>query len=127
MKRRWFDFRMGHSTYLIFALSFANFILIFHRLLIERLTFLEDSILQQLWFFVIIFIVAYIPISLLIGSWHRKTQFKVESEVLLRQNPFLVGILRTIIDIQIGKAKQEEIDAMRKLLKSIEKGNKFTS
>ena len=37
LRRRWLDFRFGHSIYLIFALSFINFILIFHRLLIERI------------------------------------------------------------------------------------------
>jgi len=42
MRRRWYDFRLGHSVYLIFALTFLNFVLIFHRLLIERVHFLNE-------------------------------------------------------------------------------------
>ena len=72
-RRRWFDFRTGHSLYLIFALSFANFILISHRLLIERVPILNEFF-SSLWFFRIIFILAYIPLSIIIGAWHRRTQ-----------------------------------------------------
>ena len=41
MRSRWWEFSIGHSTYLIFILTFVNFILISHRLLIERVPFLE--------------------------------------------------------------------------------------
>jgi len=50
MRRRWFDFRQGHSVYLIFALTFANFILIFYRLLIERVEVFNE-IFSSLWIF----------------------------------------------------------------------------
>ncbi len=66
MSRRWFDFRLGHSTYLIFALSFGNFVLIFHRLFIERVPALNE-IFSSLWIFVFVFILAYIPIAIIIG------------------------------------------------------------
>ena len=118
-RRRWHDFRMGHSVYLIFLLSFANFILIFHRLFIERIDFLND-ILTDLWIFVILFVVVYMPVAVIIGAWHRKTQLQVEADVTLAQSPLHAKILRTIIDIQLGNATKEEIDSMRKLLKQIE-------
>jgi len=80
MRRRWYDFRMGHMTYLIFALSFANFILISHRLLIERVPILNEYF-SSLWFFAIIFIIAYIPTSIFLGAWHRRTQLRVEQDI----------------------------------------------
>lgn len=126
MRRRWFDFRQGHSIYLIFLLSFSNFILIFHRLLIERVSFLE-GIFSELWVFVIIFILAYIPVAILIGAWHRKSQIKVETDVVFRQYPTLAKMFRLLIDMEEGKASKEEIEKTRKFLISIEEGKSQSS
>jgi len=120
MSRRWFDFRLGHSVYLIFALSFGNFVLIFHRLFIERIPELNE-IFPSLWMFVLVFILAYIPIAVIIGVWHRKSQLKVDQEQSIRQNWIWVKVFRIIIDIQTGKATEEEVEKMRKFLKSIER------
>jgi hypothetical protein len=121
IRRRWFDFRQGHSYYLIFALSFANFILIFHRLLIERVEFLNE-VFADLWVFFIVFIIIYIPVAIAIGAWHRKTQLKVEAEVTLLQNPLFAKMFRTMLDIQTGQIKKEEIEEMRNFLMKIEDG-----
>lgn len=118
-RRRWFDFRQGHSVYLIFALSFGNFILIFHRLLIERVESLNE-IFPNLWVFAIVFILLYIPVAVLIGAWHRRTQLKVDMEVAIRQNPMWAKVFRMMMDIQTGRASKEEIESVRNLLKSIE-------
>ena len=123
MRRRWYDFRMGHTLYLIFILSFANFILISHRLLIERVPILNEYF-SHLWFFAIIFVLAYIPVSMTIGIWHRRTQLRIEQDIVTRQNPFLAKTLALIIDIQTGKASKEQIETMRKTLEDIEKGTK---
>ena len=120
MRRRWFDFRLGHSVYLIFLLSFSNFILIFHRLFIERIEFL-DNIFSELWVFVLIFVVAYIPISVGVGAWHRKTQIKIENEQALLNNPFMARNFRMLIDIIQGNASKEDIDRFREFLHKIEK------
>jgi len=119
-RRRWFDFRLGHSVYLIFLLSFSNFILIFHRLLIERIEFL-DNIFSELWVFVLIFVVAYIPISVGVGAWHRRTQIKIENEQALLNNPFMARNFRMLIDIIQGNASKEDIDQFREFLHKIEK------
>jgi hypothetical protein len=121
LRRRWFDFRQGHSIYLIFLLSFSNFVLIFHRLLIERISFLE-GILSELWVFVIIFVLIYIPVAIVIGVWHRKNQIKVETDVIFRQYPTMAKMFRLLIDMGEGKATKEEIEKTRKFLKMIEDG-----
>jgi len=100
-------------------LSFANFILISHRLLIERVDFL-NQVFPELWIFALTFILAYIPISIAFGAWHRRTQIKIESEQTLLNNPFMARNFRMLIDIMENKAKKEEIEEFRKLLKSIE-------
>ena len=120
LRRRWFDFRLGHSVYLIFLLSFSNFILIFHRLLIERVEFLND-IFSELWMFIVLFVIIYFPISIIVGAWHRKTQIKVENEQALLNNPFMARNFRMMIDIMEGKASKKEIQNFREFLSKIEK------
>ena len=126
IRRRWFDFRQGHSIYLIFAMSFANFVLIFYRLLVEEVEILSQ-IFSTLWIFVTVFLLSYIPVAILIGIWHRKTQMHVESEQILRHNPFFVRIFRVLIDMVDEKASKEEIEDIRNLLRSIEKKQGFFS
>jgi uncharacterized protein YneF (UPF0154 family) len=118
-RRRWWEFRQGHGVYLIFALTFINFILIAYRLLIERITTFKE-IFPELWIFATLFILIYIPAAILIGFWHRKTQLRVETTLIQQQNPLMAKMFRTILDVQTGKASEEEIKEFRKLLKSIE-------
>ena len=112
---------MGHTVYLIFLLAFANFVLIFYRLLIERVDFLND-IVTDLWMFVVLFVGVYIPVAVLVGAWHRKTQIKVDADVGLLQSPLNAKIFRVLIDIQTGKISKEDIESMRTMLKKIEDG-----
>ena len=120
MRSRWWEFRIGHSTYLVFILTFVNFVLISYRLLIERIPFLQE-IIPELWIFVILFLLFYIPASIIIGFWHRKTQLKVETTLSMEQNPFVAKMFRTMLDVQTGKASKEEIDEFREFLQKIEK------
>jgi hypothetical protein len=121
LRRRWFDFRQGHGMYLIFAMTFTNFVLIFYRLLVEEVEFLGD-LFANLWVFVVIFLGGYIPVAILIGNWHRKTQMKVEHEQAMKQNPLLAKNFRVILDLLEGKASKDEVDNLRKFLRDIENG-----
>ncbi len=121
LRRRWTDFRMGHSLYLIFLLSFANFILIFHRLLIERVEVLNE-VFSNLSLFAIIFILMYIPVAILIGLWHRRTQVRIETDLTFRNFPALAKSFRVLLDLVDGKASKQEVENFRNFLKSIESG-----
>jgi len=107
-------------------MSFANFVLIFYRLLVEEVEILSQ-IFSSLWIFITVFLLTYIPIAILIGLWHRRTQMKVESEQSLRNNPFFARIFRVLIDMVDGKASKEEIENIRKLLRMIEEGGGSSS
>jgi|TARA_B110000263_G_scaffold212530_1_gene196017 uncharacterized protein YneF (UPF0154 family) len=120
VRRRWWEFRQGHSIYLIFVLTFVNFILISYRLLIEKITIFKELI-PELWIFALIFISIYIPAAILIGVWHRRTQLRVETTLVNQQNPVLAKMIRTLLDVQTGKASQEEIKEFRNMLTKIEK------
>ena len=120
IRRRWWEFRQGHSIYLIFLLTFVNFILISYRLLIEKISIFKELI-PELWIFALLFISIYIPAAILIGLWHRRTQLRVETTLVNQQNPLLAKMIRTLLDVQTGDASQEEIKEFRKMLKDIEK------
>ena len=119
-RRRWWEFRQGHTVYLIFLLTFVNFILIAYRLLIERVTFFKDLV-PELWIFALMFILVYDPAAILIGYWHRRTQLRVETTIVNQQNPILARMIRTLLDVQTGTASKEEIKEFRDMLEKIEK------
>ena len=119
IRRRWWEFRAGHSVYLIFVLTFINFILIAYRLLIEKIPMFQDLI-PNLSIFVLLFLGFYIPTAIIIGFWHRKTQLKVETTLTMQQNPVFAKMIRTILDVQTGEASDEEIKEFRAFLMKIE-------
>jgi uncharacterized protein YneF (UPF0154 family) len=105
-------------------LSLGNFILISHRLLIERIPIL-DEIMGNLGIFSVLFIFLYIPVAIIIGRWHRKSQLKIDLDVTLRQNPLFAKMIRVLLDAQTGKASKEELEDFRKVLKQIEDGKEL--
>ncbi len=119
VRRRWWEFRQGHSIYLIFLLTFMNFILISYRLLIEKIPFL-NNLIPELWIFIIMFLGFYIPAAIVIGIWHRRTQLRVENTITLEQNPFFAKMFRTMLDVQTKKASEKEIEEFREFLTKIE-------
>ena len=76
----------------------------------------------NLGIFSIFFILLYIPIAIIIGIWHKKSQMKIDLDVTLRQNPLFAKMIRVLLDAQTGKASQEELEDFRKMLKQIEDG-----
>ena len=47
---------------------------------------------------------------------------RIDVDVALRHNPLFAKMIRVLLDVQTGKASQEEIDDFRKMLKQIEDG-----
>jgi hypothetical protein len=106
----------------MFALTFVNFILITYGFLIEK-DLVHIVELSNLWFFVTIFLISYIPVSIFIGFWHRRTQLSVEATLKILEDPLFARMIRTILDVQTGKATKEEIEKMKNILSKIEKTN----
>ena len=119
LRMLWFDGRIGHTTYLMFFLTFVNFIIIAFNFLIEGNSIFE-KIIPYMWLFSIIFVLLYVPISILIGRWHKNTQLSTEMDILVNTNPILARMVRTLLDVQTGRASKEEIEEFRKMLRTIE-------
>jgi len=60
-----------------------------------------------------LFIARYIPAATLIDFWHRHTQLRVETTLVQQQNPIFAKMVRTLLDVQTGKATKEEIKEFR--------------
>ena len=132
MRRRWLDFRQGHTIYLVFAMTFLNFITIQYQLLVTRLV--EDnpalgstinSFFPSVWIFAAIFIAVYMPLAIIIGYWHRKTQWKVEQEAMFNENivqaRLWLFMIRLVQDKVSEKERNEMQDMLEKIIKKLPK------
>jgi ABC-type multidrug transport system fused ATPase/permease subunit len=117
VRRRWLDFRQGHTIYLVFAMTFLNFITIQYALLIDRVPVLSS--IFSMWTFAIIFLVAYVPLAIVIGYWHRKSQWKIEQEAMFSENVVQARLWLFMINLVEGKVTEEEREEMREMLKKI--------
>jgi amino acid permease len=120
VRRRFLDARYGHTHYLVFGLTCVNFVLIAYRFLIENDA--SASELINLPLFIMIFLILYIPVSILIGYWHRRTQLSVEMTMKKLEDPLFAKMFRVILDVQTGKATKEEVEKIKDTLIKIEKG-----
>ena len=120
VRRRWADGRAGYSIYFMFALTFVNFVLISHRFLIEKDPIFNDMF-GDLMIFGIVFVILYVPISILIGFWHRKTQMKIDINLKYLEGSYFAKMFRILTDVEAGRAIEEEVEELRKELKKIEK------
>jgi len=120
VRRRWFDFRNGNSDYLRYGLAFSNTIIIAYFFLIEKVNFFGDFF-PTVWIFAIIFLVGYIPISILVGAWHVKTQVRTEMYTTMEQKPLMAKTLRLLIRMARDDVSKEELVQMRNFLEKIEK------
>jgi len=87
IKRRWFDFRNGHSIYLIFVMAFFQFTIITYTLAIERFAVLEQ-IFPSMWIWTAFFVSVYVPAAVIIGHFHRKHQMPTEARQNTVANPY---------------------------------------
>jgi hypothetical protein len=86
-KRRFYDFRNGHTIYLAFTMNFVQFVVIFYSLAIERFNFLQ-TIFPAIWEWVAFFVAVYIPAAVIIGHWHITNQWRAEVKQSTRNNPY---------------------------------------
>lgn len=117
-RRRWLDFRQGHSIYLVFAMTFLNFITIQYALLIDKIPALKP-VFGNPWIFAVAFISIYMPLAIGIGYWHRKSQWKVEQEAMFNENVVQARLYLFLINLIENRATEKERDDMRKLLQGI--------
>ncbi len=120
LRKMWWDGRMGHTTYLMFSLQLVNFLLIVYTYLIEGEQIFQ-TFLSDLWLFGTIFMIFYIPISILIGKWHTETQISVEMTMKMYEDPITARMVRGLFNAQNKTSNKKEIKEFRNFLIEIEK------
>jgi hypothetical protein len=99
-------------------MTFANFVTIQYGLLINQVPVLKDTF-GSIWIFAVIFVSAYVPVAIVIGYWHRKTQWRVEQHALFKENEIGATMWLFVIDLIDGKVSEEEKQQMRDMLHKI--------
>ena len=117
IRRRWLDFRNGHSIYLVFLLTLVNFILIVYNFAIIKIPTLSTFL--NLPLFVLIFFLVYVPIAIIIGYWHKRNQYAVENEALLQENWIWAWIMQYEIRLIKGKTTSHEDEVVLNYLTNI--------
>lgn len=118
IRRRWLDFRNGHSIYLAFLLTFVNFVLITYNFAIKQLPFGIGEYMN-LPLFLLLFVLIYVPTAIMLGVWHRKHQYSVENEALLRQNWMWAWVSQYQIRLIKGKTSPKEDEYILNYLNDI--------
>jgi hypothetical protein len=80
------------------------------------------GIFNSIWIFAVLFILAYVPVSIILGYWHRKSQWKVEQDALFRENKVGAIMWMYVIDLIEGKVSEEDRKLMREALLRITRG-----
>ena len=99
--------------------------MIVHRLLIERIPEL-DALFGDLSLFTLAFGAIYIPLAVIIGRWHMKHQYKVESTMTFMNSPGQLRAFRLLLDLETNSADLEDVESFKKLLKRLEKETTFS-
>jgi len=68
------------------------------------------------------FVLMYVPIGIVLGYWHRKTQWKVEQDALFRENKVGAIMWMYVIDLIEGNVSEEDKKLMKKALLGITRG-----
>ena len=127
--RYWTYFRRGHNIYLVMFVSFMNFIVIQYRLLIEAIPTLK-AIFSHMIIFLISFIVAYIPVAIMIGWWdYKRGAVPTESILNVKASPYVKDTIKIqklnmeALILYMNNKREEANEKMKKALKILEKWN----
>jgi hypothetical protein len=105
VKRRWYDFRQGHGTYLSYFPSVANQLLVIFTFFVVTYLGFENNF-WNLTGFVSLIVAIYVPSAIVIGYYHNKNQLPTDSKIAADKNPVTQDILRSLARLE---AEQEEI------------------
>ena len=115
--RWWIYFRRGHSTYLAFLLSFANFIVIQYKLLVENIE-LFNMLFTNIIAFAITFFLTYFPLATIIG-WldTKKGAVPVEGAIAGEVNPWVQDLFKALYLLAENR-NEEAKKVLKKWVKS---------
>jgi hypothetical protein len=100
-------------------MTFANFIVIQYRLLIDTMPSIDSLTGGSIIGFAMTFIAIYVPLAIIIGYWHRRNQYAVENEAMTQENWIMAWLGIYQIRLIQGKTRPIEDEAVLNYLNSI--------
>ena len=95
--RYWTYFRRGHGTYLVFLLSFANFMVIQYRLLVQYIPLL-DALFSSLTAFAATFFLVYLPVATVVGWFdYKKFAVPIDATVAAQASPWVRDLAKGLV------------------------------
>ena len=98
--KRFFEFRIGNKMYIGFSIALLNFVLIFQRFFIEMTNSIHE-VISNIAIFAVLFFIIYIPITLVVGKWHYKNQFRVDNSMEFFKESGLLKCYKLLFDLKI--------------------------
>lgn len=123
LQRRWTDFRTGHSTYLVYFLSFANFSILMYELVLVRIPGVTTFI-PNIFIFLLLFLAIYLPFAAIVGWLHRRYQMPIDIALSMKQNPYWREITKSLAEFETAMlllAQDEKEDAIKVLQAAIKR------
>jgi hypothetical protein len=99
-------------------IMFANFVTIQYALMLERVPALQATF-SSIWTFALTVVAIYMPVAIVVGYWHRKTQWKVEQETLFLENVVQARMYLFLIKLVEGRTTEQERRDMQEMLEKI--------
>lgn len=87
MRRRFLDFKNGHGGYLIYFISFVQFIIVSYSLYISGHPSLV-AVFPTVYHWIGFFLASYLPLAVIIGHLHLKKQVPTEAKQATQANPY---------------------------------------
>jgi fumarate reductase subunit C len=114
IKRRWYEFRVGHSTYLSFIPSSLNSVLLAFNLVVIAYLGLDNNPWFLLGFGVLV-VVVYGPIAIYAGHLHNNKQMPTDNLIASLKNPITVDFINNFVRIEASlnriEARLEKLEA----------------
>ena len=123
--KRFFEFRIGNKMYIGFSIALLNFVLIFQRFFIEMTNSIHE-VISNIAIFAVLFFIIYIPITLVVGKWHYKNQFRVDNSMEFFKESGLLKCYKLLFDLKTNSADPKEVEAFKKMLQEFEEKSKVT-
>ena len=123
--KRFFEFRIGSKMYIGFSIVLLNFVLVFQRFFIDRIDAVHE-IIANIAIFTVLFFIIYLPITLVVGNWHYKNQYRVDNSMEFFKESGLLKCYKLLFDLKTNSADPKEIESFKKMLYEFEKKSKVT-
>lgn len=108
IRRIWVYMRSGNATYLSYIISTSNTVLIFWGLGLSNIPWVTKYL--HLWQFALLFIMTFLPLAILLGHWHYRTQMPIETDLQYTNSPIMMQLVNDVKEIkeQLKKKAVEE-------------------